>query len=253
MLELRQAVSVLFFGLAAPLFLCAADLHAADARTSDGEAKARASNCFSCHAVDHKLAGPAYDEVARRYADQGDAIAATLVKKIRMGGAGNWGDVPMTAHPELSDADITSMVKWILSLKPAVTTASTSGANPAAAMNTYKDMFGKSVHTDVAVFTSADQKMVTPAVINGYEHYNAYCFRCHGRDAVGGEYAPDLRKSLAKGMTYGQFLGTVMAGRPEKGMPSWAGVFEEKDIQAIYGYIKARQFDLIPGGRPPSG
>lgn len=253
MLKPRRTVMVSWLGVAASLFLCAAELPAADARISDGEARAQASNCFSCHAIDHTLAGPAFDEVAGRYAGQRGAIVATLVKKIRMGGAGNWGEVPMTAHPELSDADITSMVKWILSLKPAVASAPASTAHSATAMNTYEDVFGKRVHTDVTVFTSADQKNVTPSILNGYKQYNAYCFRCHGRDAVGGGYAPDLRRSMALGMTYEQFLGTAMTGRPDKGMPSWAGVLEEKDIRAIYGYIRARQLDLIPGGRPPSG
>jgi cytochrome c len=89
----------------------------------------------------------------------------------------------MTAHPALSDADIALMVKWILLLKPSAATVSTSGANPAAAMNTDKDIYGKSVQTNVAVFTGADQKAVTPAAFNGYE---AYCARCHGGDAVGG-------------------------------------------------------------------
>lgn len=137
--------------------------------------------------------------------------------------------------------------------KPAKAGASTSGANAAALMHTYKDIHGKSVQTDVAVFTAADQGSVTPAVSDGYEKYSAYCFRCHGKDAVGGIYAPDLRKSMANGMTYPQFLGTVLGGRSAKGMPSWAGVLGEKDVHAIYDYIKARQLDLIAGGRPPSG
>ena len=135
----------------------------------------------------------------------------------------------------------------------AAASATKSGASAAASMHTYKDIHGRSVQTDVAVFTAADQASVTPAVSNGYEKYSAYCLRCHGKDAVGGIYAPDLRKSMANGMTYPQFLGTVLAGRSAKGMPSWAGVFGEKDIHAIYDYIKARQLDLIPGGSPPSG
>ncbi len=249
-----RAMLGLFLGVVAPLLLHTVEVHAADAKMSDGEAKARASNCFSCHAVDHKLVGPAYDEVAKRYAGQGDAVVATLVKKIKLGGAGNWGDVPMTPHPELSDADATSMVKWILSLNTAGAASATAAKAPAPGeMHTYKDTLGKSVQTDVAVFTGPDQKAVTPAVFNGYEQYNSYCFRCHGGDAVGGEYAPDLRKSMENGMTYQQFLSTAMAGRADKGMPSWAGFFEEKDIHAIYDYIKARQLSLIPEGRPPSG
>lgn len=254
LLKPSRAMLGLLLGLAAPLLLHTADTHAADAKISEGEAKARASNCFACHAVDHKLVGPAYNEVAKRYAGKGGAVVATLVNKVKVGGAGNWGDVPMSAHPELSDADTTQMIKWILSLNAGGTAAAPAAATAAApaAMQTYKDIAGKSVKSDVAVFTGADQKTVSPAVFNGYEQYNSYCFRCHGGDAIGGEYAPDLRKSLGGGMTYDQFLSTAMTGRVEKGMPSWAGFFEPKDIQAIYAYIKARQLNLIPGGRPPS-
>jgi cytochrome c len=136
---------------------------------------------------------------------------------------------------------------------PPAASASKSGAHAAVSMHTYKDIYGRSVQSDVTVFTAADQTSVTPAISHGYEKYSAYCFRCHGKDAVGGVYAPDLRKSMANGMTYPQFLGTVLGGRSAKGMPSWAGVFGEKDIHAIYDYIKARQLDLIPGGSPPSG
>lgn len=254
LLKPSRAVLGLCLGLVAPLMF-PANSHAADATVPEGEAKARASNCFSCHAEDHKLVGPAYNEVAKRYAGKGDAIVPTLVKKVKMGGAGNWGDVPMSAHPELSDADATLMVKWILSLNAGGTAAPATTAKAAAPgpMHTYKDINGKAVQTDVDVFAGADQKAVSPAVFNGYEQYNSYCFRCHGGDAIGSAYAPDLRKSLAGGMTYDQFLSTAMTGRPSKGMPSWAGFFEPKDIQAIYTYVKARQLDLIPVGRPPSG
>ena len=224
--------------------------HAGDGGMPSGETKARASNCFACHQIDHKLVGPAYDAVAERYRGKGAATVAMLVKKIKDGGSGNWGDVAMTPHPELSDADITDMVHWILSLKGKAT--ETAGAAAPAAMHSYKTADGKTVQVDFAAFTGPDQKQVSDSVFHGYEQYNSYCFRCHGGDAIGGEYAPDLRKSLAGGMTWQQFLSTAMAGRPEKGMPSWAGFFEEKDIRAIYDYVKARQLDLVPPGRPPS-
>lgn len=227
---------------------------AADNSMPAGEVKAHASNCFSCHAVDHKLVGPSFQQVAARYTGKGGAVVANLVKKIQMGGAGNWGDVPMTPHPELSHADLTQMVTWILSLKGSTTAAVSSGAGNAGAGKTYsyKTADGKSVTTDFPVFAGAGQKEVTPAVFHGYEQYNSYCFRCHGGDAIGGEYAPDLRKSLAGGMTWQQFLSTAMVGRVAKGMPSWAGFFEEKDIRAVYDYIKARQLELVAPGRPPS-
>ncbi|MEW5834662.1 MAG: c-type cytochrome [Pseudomonadota bacterium] len=238
----------LALGLAAPLVA-----RAGDGGMPSGEAKARASNCFACHAIDHKLVGPAYDAVADRYRGKDGATVAMLVKKIKEGGSGNWGDIPMTAHPELSDADITDMVHWILSLhgQPSEAKANQPVATQEES-HTYKTPDGKTVTTDFAVFTGPDQKQVTDAVFHGYEQYNSYCFRCHGGDAIGGEYAPDLRKSLEGGMTWQLFLSTAMAGRQAKGMPSWAGFFEEKDIRAIYDYIKARQLDLVPPGRPPS-
>ncbi|MBB6184594.1 c-type cytochrome [Oleiagrimonas soli] len=238
------AALVLVFGFGSALAL-----QAADTKVPEGEAKARASDCFSCHAVDHKLVGPAYTDVAKRYAGQGDAAVTKLVKKIKAGGAGDWGDIPMTPHPNLSDADLTVMVHWILSLNGQKTETAQAGGSKTY---TYKTEDGKRVKTDFAVFTGPDQKHVTKAVFHGYEQYNSYCFRCHGGDAVGGEYAPDLRKSLEGGMTWQQFLSTAMAGRQAKGMPSWAGFFEEKDIRAIYDYVKARQLDLVPVGRPPS-
>lgn len=244
-----RAVLALVLGLAAPLAL-----HAA-AKTSGGEVKARASDCFSCHLVDHKLVGPAYQEITRRYAGKGDAVVQTLVQKIKKGGAGNWGDVPMTAHPQLSDADLTLMVKWIMSLDTGAGSARAMAGNGgksggAGESHTYKTADGKSVKTDFAVFAGADQKHVTAAAFHGYVQFNSTCSRCHGGDAVGGQIAPDLRKSLENGMTFEQFLSTAMAGRQEKGMPAWAGFFEEKDIRDIYDYVKARQLDLIPEGRP---
>ncbi len=247
--KLSRHAPLLLLGLT----LCA-PLWAADNSMPPGEVKAHASNCFSCHAVDHKLVGPAFQQVAARYAGKGDAEVATLVRKIKSGGTGNWGDVPMTPHPELSEADLTEMVTWILSLKGSTVASASSGEADGGAAKTYayKSAEGKSVTTDFPVFAGADQKEVTPAVFHGYEQYNSYCFRCHGGDAIGGEYAPDLRKSLAGGMTWQQFLSTAMAGRAAKGMPSWAGFFEEKDIRAVYDYIKARQLELVAPGRPPS-
>lgn len=243
-----RLVLILVLGLAAPLIL-----HAADSKPSEGETKAHASDCFSCHAVDHKLVGPAYQDVAERYAGKGDAEVKALVQKIRKGGSGHWGDIPMTPHPQLSDADLTAMVTWILSMKPAAALAkATATATASTEKHSYKEADGKSVTTDFAVFNGSDQKTVSDSVFLGYEQYNSYCFRCHGGDAVGGEYAPDLRKSLENNMTFDQFLGVAMAGRADKGMPSWAGFFEEKEIRAIYDYIKARQLGLVPVGRPPS-
>ncbi|CUA83048.1 MULTISPECIES: c-type cytochrome [Gulbenkiania] len=73
-------------------------------------------NCTTCHAVDKKLVGPAYKDVAKKYA--GDKGAeAKLVAKVKAGGSGNWGAIPMPPNPQVSDADLHTLVKWVLSLK----------------------------------------------------------------------------------------------------------------------------------------
>lgn len=220
---------------------------------SKGATVVKGSDCLSCHAIDHKVVGPAYQDIARKYAAQQPQIVATLMKKVKEGGSGVWGQVPMTPHPQLSDADLHAAVDYVLSLAggsangPPAKSAAASGAT-----HTYKTAGGQSVTTDFQVYLNDKPPKVTDDVFKGYENYNSYCFRCHGGDAVGGDLAPDLRNSLKMGMTWDTFLSTAMAGRPDKGMPSWAGFFEENDLRAIYDYVKARQLDLVPPGRPAS-
>jgi cytochrome c len=77
---------------------------------------AQKKNCLACHAVDKKLVGPAYQEVAKKYA--GDKTAeAKLTEKIQKGGAGVWGPVPMPANPQVSPDEAKALAKWVLSLK----------------------------------------------------------------------------------------------------------------------------------------
>ena len=79
------------------------------------QALAQSKNCMSCHAVDKKLVGPAYKDVAAKY--KGDAgAAAKLATKVQKGGAGVWGPVPMPANPQVNDADAKKLVTWILGL-----------------------------------------------------------------------------------------------------------------------------------------
>ena len=80
------------------------------------EALAKKHNCFACHTVDKKLVGPAYKEVAAKYRNDPGA-AAKLFEKVKKGGAGVWGPVPMPPNAQVSDADIKSLVHWVLSLK----------------------------------------------------------------------------------------------------------------------------------------
>ena len=77
---------------------------------------AKTKNCVACHAVDKKLVGPAYKDVAAKYASDKDA-ATKLAKKIREGGTGAWGQVPMPANPQVSEADALTLAKWVLTVK----------------------------------------------------------------------------------------------------------------------------------------
>ena len=77
---------------------------------------AQKKNCMACHAVDKKLVGPAYKDVAAKYAGQKDAVDK-LATKVMKGGSGVWGPVPMPANPQVSDAEAKQLVQWILTLK----------------------------------------------------------------------------------------------------------------------------------------
>ena len=75
------------------------------------------SDCFTCHQIDDKLTGPPYREVANKYAGMPDTIVTHLANKVISGGSGVWGQVIMTPHPALSQADAEAMVKYVLLLK----------------------------------------------------------------------------------------------------------------------------------------
>jgi len=75
------------------------------------------SDCFTCHTVDDKLTGPPYREVANKYAGLPDTIVTHLAGKIISGGSGVWGQILMTPHPALSQADAEAIVRYILLLK----------------------------------------------------------------------------------------------------------------------------------------
>lgn len=77
---------------------------------------AQKKNCLSCHAIDVKRVGPAYKDVAAKYAGSKDPVAVLSAKVIK-GGSGSWGVVPMPANPQVSEAEARSLVQWILTLK----------------------------------------------------------------------------------------------------------------------------------------
>jgi len=97
--------------------LAVATITASGAALADaGEDLLKKSGCTACHAVDKKVIGPAYQDVAAKY--KGDAgAAAKLADKVKKGGSGVWGPVPMPPNTQVSDADIKTMVAYVLALK----------------------------------------------------------------------------------------------------------------------------------------
>lgn len=79
------------------------------------QALAQKKNCMACHAIDKKVVGPAYKDVAKKYA--GQDVMTRLTNKVKQGGSGVWGAIPMPANPQVSDAEAKQLVAWVLSLK----------------------------------------------------------------------------------------------------------------------------------------
>jgi cytochrome c len=103
----------LYASLAAASFAAA---FALPAFAEDQLPLAQKSGCTACHSVDKKIVGPAYKDVANKY--RGDKGAeAKLVQKVKNGGTGVWGQIPMPPNTHVSDADIKKLVEWVLSLK----------------------------------------------------------------------------------------------------------------------------------------
>jgi cytochrome c len=88
---------------------------AVSAAATDASALAAKYNCTACHAVDKKIVGPSYKEVAAKYAGESGA-AAKLQQKVKNGGSGVWGAIPMPPN-NVPDADLKAMVEWILAPK----------------------------------------------------------------------------------------------------------------------------------------
>ena len=108
-----KRVSPLLLGIAAAAL---ASSIAAPARAQGVEPILKKANCLTCHTVDKKLVGPSYKEVSAKHKGQADAVAK-LMDKVRKGGQGVWGPVPMppTGPDKISDADLKSAIEWVLS------------------------------------------------------------------------------------------------------------------------------------------
>ena len=97
------------------VFVLAAAVTAASPALAD-EALAKAKNCLACHAVDKKLVGPSYKDVAAKYAKDKGSVDL-LAAKIMKGGSGVWGPVPMPANPQVNEAEAKKLAAWVLSVK----------------------------------------------------------------------------------------------------------------------------------------
>ncbi|ARL04423.1 cytochrome C [Burkholderia multivorans] len=89
----------------------------ADVDAAKAQSIASSHMCFSCHAVDHKVVGPAYQDVAAKYKGNANALAI-LMKKVKNGGSGVWGPVAMPPNPTISDADLKIVLTWVLAGAP---------------------------------------------------------------------------------------------------------------------------------------
>jgi len=99
--------TVIFAAAAAAVVL------AAPARAD--EALAKKYNCLACHQVDKKVVGPAYKDIAKKYKGQSGA-PALLAEKVKKGGSGTWGPIPMPPNAAVPDADLKKLVDWILKM-----------------------------------------------------------------------------------------------------------------------------------------
>ncbi|MFM2112118.1 MAG: hypothetical protein RLZZ271_778 [Pseudomonadota bacterium] len=97
------------------LLVCAGAAQAADNKSPEQIAKD--AGCLSCHSISEKVVGPAYSAIAEKYKGQKDA-PAQLAQSIKNGSKGHWGRIPMPAHSSLSDAEIKTLVSWVLAQQP---------------------------------------------------------------------------------------------------------------------------------------
>ncbi len=96
--------------------LIMASVAAISAPAMADEALAKSKNCMACHAVDKKLVGPSYKDVAKKYGGDAKAVDA-LAAKIVKGGSGVWGAIPMPANPQVNAADAQKLAAWVMSHK----------------------------------------------------------------------------------------------------------------------------------------
>jgi|TARA_B110000977_G_scaffold26512_2_gene33075 cytochrome c len=92
-------------------FLCVPGFISAE----EGKKLAQKNGCFACHSIKLRVLGPSFKEISAKYRIS-EATKRNLMGKIKNGGSGNWGDIPMISHPKITEKDLGLMVEWILNL-----------------------------------------------------------------------------------------------------------------------------------------
>ncbi|WP_137924931.1 c-type cytochrome [Cupriavidus sp. 2SB] len=110
-MNLQKLLSGAFMSMAASMLL---SLVPASTHAQDAAALAQKNNCMACHAVDKKLVGPAFKDVAARYKAKPNA-EVTVAKSIRQGSSGNWGGMPMPPNAGVNEEQAAQLAKWVLS------------------------------------------------------------------------------------------------------------------------------------------
>ncbi|MBR7799486.1 c-type cytochrome [Undibacterium fentianense] len=103
------------FTLSTLLATCALAVASLPAMADTGADLTKKNNCMNCHGVDKKIVGPAFKDIAKKYKGNADAVAL-LSKKVKDGGSGVWGPIPMSPNKAVSDADIKVMVEYVLAM-----------------------------------------------------------------------------------------------------------------------------------------
>ena len=98
---------------------------------------------------------------------------------------------------------------------------------------------------------TGDSATASSAEYDGWKVFHTFCDRCHGQDAMGSSFAPNLRASVgANGMTEAAFASVVTDGRADKGMPAFKSMITEAQTAQVYAYVKARSAGTLGPGRP---
>ena len=105
-----KTIAILTLGLGLAV-MCRTSL----ADSAVAEALAKKNNCMTCHAIDRKMVGPTFKEIAAKYKDDKSA-EGRLTEKLKKGSTGVWGSMPMPPNPQIKTEDINALVRWILSM-----------------------------------------------------------------------------------------------------------------------------------------